>query len=66
MEASQWAEFAGLGFALAVLAWAVYRLTGVLARIFDRLFPDHTTTQPEPELEPVEDEWPDDDAERGA
>jgi hypothetical protein len=30
VTATQWAEFAGLGFALAVLAWVIYRLTGTL------------------------------------
>lgn len=30
MSATQWAEFAGLGFALAVLAWVIWRLTGTL------------------------------------
>lgn len=30
MTATQWAEFAGLGFALAVLAWVIHRLSGVI------------------------------------
>lgn len=27
MTSTQWAEFAGLGFAMAVMAWVIYRLT---------------------------------------
>lgn len=33
MTATQWAEFAGLGFAMAVLAWVIYRLTWAIINL---------------------------------
>lgn len=39
MEPTQWAEIAAMGFALAVLAWVIFRLTGSLVNIFKHFFP---------------------------
>ena len=33
MNATQWAEFAGFGFALAVMAWVIYRLTWTVVKL---------------------------------
>lgn len=58
MTETQWAEFAGLGFALAVLAWVIYRLTGSMVSIFKQSFPPPSTQDTG---DPVDsDERPDD------
>lgn len=49
MTSTQWAEFAGLGFAIAVLAWVIFRLTSSLVSIFKALFPDETMKEVTPD-----------------
>jgi hypothetical protein len=49
VSATQWAEFAGLGFAMAVMAWVIYRLTWTVVRLVGRdVQEDSTVTGSDP------------------